>query len=212
MNYDSIKSRIIQFKSNDNLDENIYNKILNDLDKLYQIKSSAFIQITSNQYILNEKENFRVYLISKLLKKTINSIQINNYEIAYNYIKQVESLNPTGSDLETMDKLKKEIQFFIKIIEGNKLIEKKEFLKAIQYFKNLEQTSNDLQQIEIFNNGFKFAKAKYFKYLTEDIINLLPKKQEKNCSTKYQELIQKCELLFKEFQNERQNQDIRKTI
>ena len=69
MNYDSIKSRINQFKTNNDLDENIYNKILNDLDELYKIKSNAFIQITSNQYILNEKENFKIYLIGKLLNK-----------------------------------------------------------------------------------------------------------------------------------------------
>ena len=33
MNYDSIKSRINQFKTNNVLDENTYNKILNDLDE-----------------------------------------------------------------------------------------------------------------------------------------------------------------------------------
>ena len=212
MNYDSIKNRIIQFKSSDNLDENIYNQILNDLDKLYKIKSRAFIQITSNQYILNEKENFRIYLISKLLNEALKCTQIKNYEIADKYIKQVESLKPLGNYLETKDNLEKEIQFNIKIIEGNKLIENKEFLKAIQYFKNMEQTSNDLEQIETFNKGYKFAKAKYFRYLNEEIINLFPKKQEKNFFKKYQDIINKCEFLFKEFQNERQNQDIRKTI
>ena len=212
MNYDSIKSRIVRFKSAENLDENIYIKILCDLDTLYRIKSNAFIQITSNQYILNEKENFRIYLISKLLNEALKYSQLKNYEISYKYIKQIEALNPSGNYLETKDKLEKKIQFHLKIIEGNNLIEKKEFLKAIQYFKNMEQTSNDSDQIEVFNYAYKFAKAKYFRYLNEEIINLFPKKQEKNSFAKYQDIINKCEYLFKVFQNERQNQDIRKTI
>ena len=204
MNYDSIKSRINQFKTNNDLDENIYNKILNDLDELYKIKSNAFIQITSNQYILNEKENFKIYLIGKLLNKSIEENKLKNYEIAYKYIKQIEELKPSGNYLETKDKLESYIKFNLNIKEGKKLIENKEFKEAIQYFKKLKETAINLDQYKILNQGYELAKTKYFTYLNEEIINLLPKKSEKNCIKKCKDIINKCEFIFKEYQNEKQ--------
>ena len=216
MNYDSIKNRINQFKASNELDENIYNKILNDLDELYKIKSNAFIQIRSNQYILTEKENFKIYLIGNLLNKALEEDKLNNYEIAYKYIKQVEELKPLGNFLETKDKLEQYTKFRLNIKEGKKLIENKEFKEAIQYFKKLKETAINLEEHKFFNKGYEIAKDKYFTYLNEEIINLLPKKDEKNCIKKCEDIINKCEFIFKEYKYETQLKtkisDIKKQI
>ena len=105
MNYDTIKKRIEQFKSRDNYDKNIYNKIVNDLDELYKNKSKAIIQLTSNQYILTEKENFQNYIIQKLLKKAIAEVKQKNYENGHKYIEQLIELKPSEEYKEKINKV-----------------------------------------------------------------------------------------------------------
>ena len=203
MNYDAIKNRIFQFKSNNNLDQNVYTKIMNDLDELYRIKSNAFIQLTSNQYILKEKEIFRVYVIGKLLNKAIEEAKMKNFEIAHKYIKQMELLKPSGNYLKTKDELECYCEFNINLKEGQKLIENKEFKKALQHFKNYKEQSINTNYNDSFNNAYQSTKVKYFNELNKEIINLVPKPEEKHCIKKRQNIINKCEFIFKEFQNEK---------
>ena len=120
MNYDEIKNRINQFKTNNCLDENVYNKIMNDLDELYRIKNNALLKLTSNEYILKEKEIFRIYVIGKLLNKALEEIKMKNYELALKYIKQMEPLNPSGNYLTRKDELESLCNFFYKYKERTK--------------------------------------------------------------------------------------------
>ena len=197
MNYDEIKNRINQFKTNNCLDENVYNKIMNDLDELYRIKNNALLKLTSNEYILKEKEIFRIYVIGKLLNKALEEIKMKNYELALKYIKQMVPLNPSRKDeLESL------CDFFINIKEGQKLIENKEFKKAMQHFKNFKEQSINTNYNDPYNNAYKDAKFKYFTYLDKEIANLVPKPEEKHCIKKRQDILSKCEFIFKEFQNE----------
>ena len=49
---------------------------MNDLDELYRIKNNSLFHLTSNEYILKEKDIFRIYIIGKLLNKAIEEIKI----------------------------------------------------------------------------------------------------------------------------------------
>ena len=203
MDYDSIKRRIVQFQSNDNLDENIYNKIFNDLDKLYNIKKNSSNLFTSNQYILKEKEIFKKFLMARLLKKAIEEAKLKHYEIGLNYIKQLKKLKPPKDYLEKMDKLEQYCKWNVNLNEGKKLIENKEFKKAIQFYKNMKETAANIDENESFNQGLELAKYKYFTYLNEEVINLMPRKVERHCIKKCEDVMAKCEYIFKEFQCEK---------
>ena len=203
MNYDTIKKRIEQFKSRDNYDKNIYNKIVNDLDELYKNKSKAIIQLTSNQYILTEKENFQNYIIQKLLKKAIAEVKQKNYENGHKYIEQLIELKPSEEYKEKINKVEQFCKINLTMNEGKKLIEDKQFKEAIQFFKNLKEDAINLEQHDIYNQGYELAKNKYFTFLNEELVDLLPKKGEKQSLKKYQDIIQKCEFIFNEFHYER---------
>ena len=203
MDYNSIKRRIVQFQSNDNLDEDIYNKIFNDLDKLYNIKNNSYNIFTSNQYILKEKEIFKKYLMARLLNKAIEEAKLKHYEIGLNYIKQLTKLNPPQDYLEKMDKLEQYCNWNMNLNKGKELIENKDFKKAIQFYKNMKETAANIEENESFSQGLELAKYKYFIYLNEEVINLMPKKLEKHCIKKCEDVIAKCEYIFKEFQCEK---------
>jgi hypothetical protein len=68
MDFYAIRNEIKQFKLNKNFKEKDYLQILNELDYLYNTSNKSLLQFKSNEYILEEKENFRKYLIGSLLQ------------------------------------------------------------------------------------------------------------------------------------------------
>ena len=160
MDFNYIKGEIEQFKLEQKFEEEVYLRIMNDLDDLYKYKNNSILQITSNEYILNEKENFRKYLIGSLLQNANKEAKNKNFQKALENIQKLESLNPS-------EEVKKEI-FIIKQFceisrnckQGEILISKKKFRKAINFFKYMKTKSNTVNNCVI--NGPLFIKYIFF--------------------------------------------------
>ena len=200
MNFDLIKNRINTFKSRQNFEESEYIKILEDLDNLYNKKNNAFIQLTSNDYILKEKENFRKYLILNLLNNANKEAKAKNFGSALNNIKKLEALKPSEKETKEKDKIKEFCYINLNWIKGENLIKAGEYDKAINYFKQLKQTSTNVNQNDIYNKGIQEAKSIYMASFSKEIANLLPKKEENLSIEKYQIITNKCEQFFQKFQ------------
>ena len=81
MDFECIKKRIEQFKSKNTFEEAEYKKIFDDLDNLYKKKNNAIFKITSNEYILKEKEIFRKYIIGSLLQKSNEEAKTQRFKL-----------------------------------------------------------------------------------------------------------------------------------
>ena len=202
MNFESIKKNIEQFKSKNIFEEIEYKKIFEDLDNLYKIKNNAFIQFTSNEYILKEKENFRKYLIGMLLQKSNEAAKSQKFQLALNNIKKLKSLNPSEKENKEIEQIRQYCEIRLNCQIGYELIKEKQFKQAIKYFKNMKEISNNVIQNEFYNKGLNFAKVSYVDDFSNELINSMKKKEENNNISKMEEIMSKCEKLFEEFKYE----------
>ena len=203
MNYYSIKQAINSFKLNQNFEEKDYLQILDDLDELYNREKSSYIQLTDNEYILKEKENFKKYLIGSLLNKANNESKSKNYELTLKYIKKLEFLHPSEKEIiNKIDKIKQFCEINLNWIEGQNLLKNKNHINAIKFFKHLKETSINVEQYDVYSKGLELAKAEYLSFFYYEIIELLPIKKDKNSIEKCEKIINKCETIFKQFQYE----------
>ena len=179
MHFESIKKNIEQFKSKNIFEEIEYKKIFEDLDNLYKIKNNAFIQFTSNEYILKEKENFRKYLIVMLLQKSNEAAKSQKFQLALNNIKKLKSLNPSEKENKEIEQISQYCEIRLNCQIGYELIKEKQFKKAIKYFKNMKEISNNVIQNEFYNKGLNFAKVSYVDDFSNELINSMKKKRGK---------------------------------
>lgn len=198
IDFNSIKKRIKEFKLEKTFDENIYLEILNDLDKLYDLKSQQFIQKWNKKDdVLKEKENFTKYLINNIFIIANQNAKSKNYKLSLAKIEQLGKLmKPSDYQLNNdIDKLKQYCEIQINLIDGNNLLEKKKYKEAIKFFKNVIELSSNPKHNDIYTKKLTDAKLLYIKNVLEENINLL---QLNN----YEQIIDKCEQLLKEFQYE----------
>ena len=199
MNFDSIKRNIEIFKRNNNFEENDFIKILNDLDDIYKIKNNSYFQLTSNEYILNEKENFKKFLIGSLLQNANKEAQLKNFDLALLYIRKLEILNPPEKENKEKEKIKELCEINLNWKKGENLIKIKKYQDAIIFFKYLKDSSKNVFENNTYNKGLELSKAAYVTSFSNEINDLLPKKSEKCYIKKYEKIVNKCERFFKEF-------------
>ena len=193
MDFECIKKRIEQFKSKNTFEEAEYKKIFDDLDNLYKKKNNAIFKITSNEYILKEKEIFRKYIIGSLLQKSNEEAKTQKFKLALNNIKKLKSLNPSEKENKEIEKIKQYCEIRLNLVIGYDLINEKKYKQAITYFRNLKEISYNVIQNDFYNKGIELAKASYIGSIINDIVNLMQKED------KYREVVNICEKVFGEF-------------
>ena len=197
MNFDSIKTKIDLIKRIKKFEEKEYLSILNNLDEIYYEKKNSIFNFSDLNYILVEKENFRLFLIENLFKIANEKAKNKEYKISIEKIKELNKLIKS-SEKEIKNKIDILNSFCVignYLFDGNKMIENKEFEKAIKYFKNLIISSKNAKENEIYKNALTNAKNEFIKSILIENINLLKLK-------KYDEIFIKCEEILKEFQYE----------
>ena len=197
MNFDSIKTKINIIKKIKTFEEKEYLSILNNLDEIYCNKKNSIFNFSDLNYILVEKENFRLFLIENLFRIANEKAKNKEYKISIEKIKELNKLIKS-SEKEIKNKIDKLNSFCVignYLFDGNKMIENKEFEKAIKYFKNLIISSKNAKENEIYKNALTNAKNEFIKSILIENINLLKLK-------KYDEIFIKCEEILKEFQYE----------
>ena len=198
IDFNSIKERIKEFKSKKNFEERIYQEIFDDLDACYNYRAQKYIQRWSNkEEVLKQKEEFRIYLINNIFNIANKNAKTKEYVISSKKIKQLEKLiKPSDFEFSNnIEKLKFYCEFEIYLINGNDLLEKRQYKEAIKFFKHLTEISINPRYNEIYTQKLTEAKIQYIKNALEDNIDLLS-------SNKYEEIIIKSEQLLNEFQYE----------
>ena len=196
MDFETIKGNIEKFKKRKNFEEVEYKRIFNELDNLYKIKNSALLKFTSNEYILKEKENFRKYLIGSLLQKCNEATKSNQFKLALDSIKKLESLNPGENEMKTVEKIKQFCEIKLNWQKGEDLIKEKKYKQAIRHFKTLKEISTNVYQNDVYNKGLEMAKVTYVNSFTEYIEKLLQKEEEKDKIEKMEEITDQFEKFF----------------
>ena len=118
MNLESIQTRIKLFKQIRKFDEKDYLSILDDFDKVYNNKKNS---------ILNEKENFRLFLVDNLFRIANEKAKKEEFEISLETIKKLNKIikNSENEHLNKIEKLNSFCLFKKKLLEGKKMIENK---------------------------------------------------------------------------------------
>ena len=196
----TIRSEIEKFKSSKNFKEEDYQQILKDFDYLYNSSNNSLFQIKSNEYILEEKENFRKYLIGSLLQNINKEAKKKNFRIALENIKKLEKLKPSEKEQKDIYKIKQFCEISINYNDGEILIGREQYRQAINFYKNLKANSNTVIENDAYSKALELSKAKYITWISNKIINLLPKTKDKKTIENCQKIIKHCEALFKEFQ------------
>jgi hypothetical protein len=197
MNLESIQTRIKLFKQIRKFDEKDYLSILDDFDKVYNNKKNSIFNFQDLNYILNEKENFRLYLIENLFRIANEKAKNEDYDNSLEEIKKLNKIikNSENEYLNKIEKLNSFCLFKKKLLEGKKMIENKEFQNAIKYYKNLIQLTKNIKEKEIYKMNLILAKNEFIQFILSENVNLLQQK-------KYDEIIKKCEEILNEFQYE----------
>ncbi len=197
MNLESIQTRINSIKRIRKFDEKDYLSILDDFDKIYNNKKNSYFNFEDLNYILDKKENFRLYLIENLFRIANEKAKNEDYDNSLEVIKKLKKIMKSSENeyLNNIEKINSFCLFKKKLLEGIKMIEKKEFKNAIKYYKNLIQLTKDFTQIEIYKRYLITAKNEFIQNILNENINLLHQK-------KYDEIIKKCEEILNEFQYE----------
>ena len=102
----SIQTRIKIFKQIRKFDEKDYLSILDDFDKVYNNKKNSIFNFQDLNYILNEKENFRLFLVDNLFRIANEKAKNEDYD---NSLEEIKKLNKIikNSENEHLNKIEK---------------------------------------------------------------------------------------------------------
>ena len=81
MSLESIQTRINLIKKIRKFDEKDYLSILDDFDKVYNNKKKSYFNFQDLNYILNQKENFRLFLVENLFRIANEKAKNEEFEI-----------------------------------------------------------------------------------------------------------------------------------
>ena len=201
MDFEYIKRCIVRFKSKNIFEEAEYKKILDDLDNLYKIKNNFFFNLTINEYILKEKENFIKYLIGGLLQSSNELAKSQKFQLALKNLNKLKVLNPPENVIREVEKIWLYCEIGLNWNKGEELIKEKKFQQAINHFKNMKEISNNVIQNDVYNKGLKLAKVAYINSFSNELTNLMKEEEGKKKKEKLDENDKMCETVFDEFKS-----------
>ena len=207
MSFAVILENIRLFKLSNKLEEQEYNNIFALFDKLYKKKNKLLggFFIENEEKILEEKNNFRYYILENLLKNANEAANSKNFQLGLNIIKKLENLNPSENEIEikNINDIKQHCDFGLIMQKGQELLNENKVEQAIIYYKNIKSTHNlNVIHYELLLKEMKYTEVKYINTLSFEMASLLQKKEGKDIIDRVNILINKCEKIFLEYQYE----------